>query len=143
MAATESTGLGHGTNGSPQVSIEEQAYPLQAVANDALVTEAKTPVYAPSPKHDPERGWGSENPIRVYEEGQRLLDTGYHEGKQVYNITANGKIIKFQPDGTPDNGYHPYEVYGPPDVPINILRKMLNDGKITKAEYNKRRKRLK
>lgn len=143
IAATENSGLGHGTKGSPQGNIEEQTYPLQAAANETLSTETKSPIYVPSPKHNPAHGWGSENPILTHEEGQRLLDTGYHEGKQVYNITSDGKIVKFQPDGTPYNGYHSYEVYGPPDVPVGILRKMLNDGKITKAEYNKMRKRLK
>ena len=95
------------------------------------------PQYNPSPKHEPGHNWRSENPIKSIEEGQNLLDTGYKDGKQIYNITKDGKIVKFQPDNSPVNGYHSYVVYGPPDVPPSILRHMLNDGKISKSEYKK------
>ena len=46
---------------------------------------SKPPLYMPSPKHD--EGWGSNNPIKTQEEGQRLLDSGYRDGKQIYNVT--------------------------------------------------------
>lgn len=95
------------------------------------------PAYAPSSKHDPRHPIGTPNPITSQEEGQRLLDTGYHDGKQVYNVTDDGKIVKFQPDGTPANGYHSYEVLGHPDVPTGVLRKMKDDGKITEAQFKK------
>ena len=137
MAATENTGLGHGTNGFPQYNIEEQTYPLQTAANEALVAETRPPVYAPSPKHESRYGWGSANPIKTQEEGQRLLDTGYRDGRQIYNITSNGQFVKFQPDGTAENGYHSYVVYGMPDIPPYILKKMMVDGKISQSQYNK------
>jgi len=93
--------------------------------------------YEPSPKHDPISGWGSPNPIPDAETGQKLLDTTYSssKNKQLYNI-YEGKIIKFQPDG--ETGWHPYEVTNPAkEVPADVLRQMLKDGKITKVEYNK------
>lgn len=91
------------------------------------------------PKHD-QGGWGSKNPIKTQEEGQRLLDSGYHDGKQVYNITDDGIVVKFQPDNTPNNGYHSYEVSKPRDIPAGILKQMLADGRISRTEYNKFRK---
>ena len=33
--------------------------------------------YEPSPKHNPQGGWGSENPIPNDEVGQELLDSAY------------------------------------------------------------------
>ncbi|WP_228728180.1 hypothetical protein [Brevibacillus composti] len=93
--------------------------------------------YEPSPKHDPKSGWGSPNPISDAETGQKLLDTAYSssKNKQLYNI-YEGKLIKFQPDG--ETGWHPYEVTNPAkEVPADVLRQLLKDGKITKVEYNK------
>ena len=139
MAATNDSGEGHGTNGSPQEDIEETLYPSQEELNESEESGGKPPIYVPSPKHD-KGGWGSDNPIKSEEEGQKLLDSGYKDGKQIYNITAEGKIVKFQPDNTPENGYHSYEVSKPKDVPTDILKQMLADGKISKVEYNKFRK---
>ena len=99
----------------------------------------KPPKYIPSPKHD-KGGWGSPNPIKNVEEGQRLLDTGYKDSKQVYNVTSDGKIVKFQPDNSPENGYHSYEVSSPRDIPNNVRKEMENDGKLSKADSNKLRK---
>ena len=138
MSATSDSEQGHGTNGSPQESIEEQIYSGQVDANENE-EEDKAPVYVPSPKHD-KGGWGSNNPIKTQEEGQQLLDSGYSDGKQIYNITKDGKFVKFQPDNTPNNGYHSYEVSKPRDIPGSVLKQMLTDGKISKAEYNKIRK---
>ncbi len=137
MAANKDSGLGHGTNGSPQKHLEEQVYPEQASSNEATANYSKAPVYAPSPKHEPGHNWGSENPIKSKEEGQRLLDTGYKDGKQFYNITDEGKIAKFQPDGSPNNGYHSYEVTSPLDIPPSVLKKMADDGKISNKDYKK------
>ena len=139
MAATNNSGLGHGTNGFPQQKLEEQIYALQVDANENTLNANKPPVYEPSPKHD-KGGWGSNNIIKTQEEGQSLLDTGYHDGKQVYNVTDSGVIVKFQPNNTPSNGYHSYEVSKPRDIPIVILKQMLVDGKISRIEYNKIRK---
>lgn len=117
-----------GTRGNPQGSL-----PLGGGGSN----ETPKPTYAPSPKHDPKHPIGNPNPIKTQEEGQRLLDTGYHDDKQVFNVTDDGKLIKFQPDGTPENGYHSYEVDGAPDVPASVLRKMRDDNKITEAEYKR------
>lgn len=136
MAATSNSGLGHGTQGSPQQSVEEHLYPAQSVFNEGLGGDT-LPVYEPSPKHEPGHNWGSENPITDPLEGQHLLDTGYHDGKQIYNITSTGQLVKFQPDGTPQNGFHAYGVAGPPDVPPRILKQMLSDGRISKSQYKK------
>lgn len=139
MAATNNSGQGHGTNGSPQETLEEVIYPTQSQANETDGVSEKHPVYVPSPKHD-QGGWGSNNPIKTLEEGQRLLDTGYRSGRQIYNVTDDGVIVKYQPDSTPNNGYHSYEVSKPRDIPASILKKMLEDGKISRAEYSKFRR---
>ncbi|MFC5404398.1 S8 family serine peptidase, partial [Cohnella soli] len=94
-------------------------------------------IYEPSPKHDPQSGWGSPNPIPDAKTGQELLDGAYSssKNKQLYNI-YEGKLVKFQPDG--EAGWHPYEVVNPAkEVPADVLRQMVNDGKISKADYNK------
>lgn len=139
MAATNDSGQGHGSKGSPQQTIEENIYESQIVANENTASPDNPPIYKPSPKHD-DGGWGSNNPIKTQEEGQRLLDTGYPDGKQVYNLTDSGIIVKFQPDNTPTNEYHSYEVSKPRDIPTSILKQMLEDGKISRAKYNKIRK---
>ncbi len=139
MASTENSGLGHGTNGFPQTDIEESIYPLQQATNESN-NSPPTPKYQPSPKHTPDHGWGSDNPIKTQVEGQKLLDTGIHEGRQIYNVTSDGKIVKFQPDNTPGNGYHSYEVSKPRDIPNSVLKQMLENGLISRSEYNKLRK---
>lgn len=48
-------------------------------------------------------------------------------------VTDGGVIVKFQPDNTPQNGYHSYEVSKPRDIPSNVLKQMLEDGKISKT----------
>ena len=135
MASTKDTSLGQGAGGA-QTTLGEQAYPDQAAANEAV---EMPPKYAPSPKHEP-GGWGSKNPIKSPQEGQHLLETGYKSGKQVYNVTSDGTIVKFQPANTPGNEYHSYKVDSPRDIPASILKAMLRDGKISRAEYNKIRK---
>ena len=136
MASTNDSSLGHGTNGS-QTNLEELEYPAQASINESIETP---PQYNPSPKHKPGSNWGSEDPIKSQGEGQHLLDTGYRDGRQIYNVTNDGVIVKFQPDNTPGNGYHSYRVSKPRDIPSSVLKAMLKDGKITRTEYNKLRK---
>lgn len=140
MAATNDSGLGHGSSGKPQTEAEEQNYPNAAADNESTASTSKPPVYDPSPKHEPGHSWGSENPISSKEEGQQLLETGYPSGKQLFNVTSEGKLVKFQPDNSPNNGYHAYGVSKPRDIPSTVLKQMLSDGKISKAEYNKLRK---
>lgn len=94
-------------------------------------------VYKPSPKHNPDSGWGSPNPIPDTETGQELLDTAYSssKNKQLYNIYKD-KLIKFQPDNI--EGWHAYEVKNPSkEVPVDVFRQMLNDGLIDKTTYGK------
>jgi len=140
MAATENSGLGHGTKGSPQSTFDEQEYSQQVNKNETNSIKSNPPVYVPSPKHQSGSGWGSPNPIKSQAEGQKLLNEGYKQGKQIYNITSEGRIVKFQPDNTSNNGYHSYEVTSPKDLPAGILKQMLSDGKISKSDYNKLRK---
>ncbi|MBQ4282889.1 MAG: hypothetical protein IJB96_03065, partial [Lachnospira sp.] len=93
------------------------------------------PVYKPSPKHDPMSGWGSPNPIPDIETGQNLLDTAYSssKNKQLYNI-YDDQLIKFQPDTV--DGWHSYLVANPAkEVPIDVLRKMMEDNRISKVQY--------
>ena len=140
MGSTHDSGEGHGSKGSPQGAISQTQYPSQANQNEKNMGNVNKPVYEPSPKHEEGSGWGSKNPIVTQGEGQKLLDTGYRDGKQIYNVTDDGKIVKFQPDNTPKNGYHSYEVSKPRDIPSRVLKKMLSDGKISKAQYNRLRK---
>lgn len=137
MASVKDSGLGHGTNGSPQGSIEEFFYQQKVKENEISAEKITKPVYKPSPKHEPGHNWGSKNPINTSTEGQHLLETGYKSGKQIYNVTSDGKLVKFQPDNSPDNGYHAYEVFSPPDVPPSVLKQMVNDGKISRIDYKK------
>lgn len=66
-----------------------------------------------------------------------MLATGYSNGKQIYNVISDGTIVKFQPDGTSENGYHAYLIESADEIrPRSILRQMLNDGKISKHRYN-------
>jgi hypothetical protein len=139
MTATSNSGQGHGTRGSAQVTMDELVYPSKVDSNESDSNFDAYPKYVPSPKHDA-GGWGSSNPIKTQEEGQRLLDSGYHYGRQIYNVADDGSIVKFQPDNTPDNGYHSYEVSKPRDIPSSVLKKMLEDGKISKSQYRKIRK---
>ena len=121
-------------------TIEEQIYPNEQSSVEKDNTHTLPPKYKPSPKHVPEHGWGTDNPIKTVSEGQHLLDTGIHDGKQIYNITKEGKIVKFQPDNTPENGYHSYEVSKPRDIPTSVLKQMLEKGLISRTEYNRLRK---
>lgn len=114
--------------------------PLLFAIDKIFGGEGVTPTYIPSPKHEPGYGWGSENPIASIAEGQRLLDSGYVSVRQVFNVTKDGDIVKFQPEGTPQNGYHAYKAMGPRDVPATVLRRKLNDGKKAKSTYNRLRK---
>lgn len=139
MASTNNSGLGHGTKGSPQKTIDELLYPNQVDSIESMGKDNISPIYEPSPKHD-KGGWGTNNPIKSLEEGQQLLELGYHDGKQIYNITTDRVFVKFQPSNTTYNGYHSYEVFKTRDIPPRILKEMLKDGKISRAEYNKIRK---
>ena len=140
MAATNNSNLGHGSSGSPQSTMDEQIYPSVAKGNEQGNGQKNPPHYDPSPKHEPGHNWGSENPIKSKAEGQKLLNSGYSSGKQIYNVTKDGVIVKFQPDNTPGNGYHAYKVSKPRDIPSSVLKQMLADGKITKTDYNRLRK---
>lgn len=115
-------------------------YPNKVEQKGEAISEAKDRKYVPTQKHDPKAGFGSPNPIKTQEEGQRLLDTGIEDGKQVYNITEKGAVVKFQPDNTPEHGYHAYQVSSARDIPPNVLREMRDVGLITEAEYNRLRK---
>ena len=82
------------------------------------------------PNMTPGMDRGSENPIKSPAEGQHLLETGYHYNKQIYNMTKEGEMIKFQPDHTPENGYHAYRVSKLRDISPAILKQMLYTCKV-------------
>lgn len=137
MASTRDSKEGHGSIGSPQIMLEELRHAIKAEKNAQTVMNFTQRKYQPSPKHKPPHNWGSKDPITSQTEGQTLLDTGYKAGRQIYNITKNGEIVKFQPTGTADNEYHAYEVTSYPDIPPEVLKKMYEDGKFSKAVYHK------
>ena len=92
MCSNENSGQGSGTRGAPQTSLENTVAENVAKVNDGPHKK----VYAPSPKHAEKGGWGSPNPISSNEEGQHLLDSGYPDGKQVYNVTKDdAQILKW------------------------------------------------
>ncbi len=99
----------------------------------------RPPKYMPSKKHEPGR-WGSENPIKSEKEGQHLLETGYKDGKEIYNVTSSGIVVKFMPDNSPNNGYHSYGVRSPRDIPSSVIKQFEKDGILRKPEINKLRK---
>lgn len=138
MTSTKDSGLGNGSSGRPQTSMDEGVYPKKQNQNENKDTSPSK--YAPTSKHDPSSGYGSPNPIKSYQEGQHLLDTGIKDGKQIYNITNDGIIVKFQPDNTPNNGFHVYTVSKPRDIPSTVLKKLVIDGKISKSDYTRLRK---
>ena len=77
----------------------------------------------------------------IWEEKLNIQNiSDYINCKQVYNVTSDGKIVKFQPDNSPENGYHSYEVSSPRDIPNNVRKEKENDGKLSKADSNKLRK---
>ena len=136
MCSNENSGQGSGTRGAPQTSLENTVAENVAKVNDGPHKK----VYAPSPKHAEKGGWGSPNPISSNEEGQHLLDSGYPDGKQVYNVTKDGKIVKFQPANTPTNEYHSYEINKPRDLPSKVRKQMEKDGLLSKSDSYKLRK---
>ncbi len=101
-------------------------------------SHAEERIYEPSPKHNPQGGWGSENPIPNNEVGQELLDNAYSssKNKQLYSM-YEGDIIKFQPDSS-SGKWHAYKVSNTAkEVPTDVYKKMLDDGVISKTDYNK------
>ena len=140
MTGGNSGGIASGTPGT-QRSIEQENLEIRTRENEKRVkeeieNEKHPPTYDPSPKHS-RGGPGTPNPIKTAKEGQKLLDTGYHDGKQIYNVTERGEIVVFQPDNTPNNGYHSYEVTSPKNIPNSVLKQMLKDGKISNSDYKK------
>lgn len=118
-----------------QYPCKEEASTGESSAGESGSSSTTKPIYKPSPKHDPASGWGSPNPIPDIETGQNLLDTAYSssKNKQLYNIYDN-QLIKFQPDTV--EGWHSYLVKNSAkEVPTDVLRKMLEDNKITKVQY--------
>lgn len=140
MASTNNSGEGSGNKGSKQIKLEQLNYENKVKENEKNLTNNEKAKYSPTLKHQP-RQWGSLNPIMSNEDGQELLETGYKYGKQIFNITKNKEIVKFQPDNT--GGYHSYTVLKQKDLPNKILKMFFKDKKITRAEYNKLAKRRK
>ena len=113
----------------------------QSIGGNILISQdgsGKERIYAPSPKHNVQGGWGSENPIPNNKVGQELLNTAYssEKNKQLYNL-YDGDIIKFQPDGS-SGEWHAYKVSNTArEVPTDVYRQMLEDGLISNTDYNK------
>lgn len=123
MSAKGDGGDFDGTIGQPQMKIN-----FEGIASRHVTTNPK-PTYAPSPKHDQKHHWddASPNPIRTFQEGQHLLETGFKLGKQIYNVTEHGEIVKFQPDNGPQAGYHAYGTVEKRDLPTEVLHWAIGD----------------
>ena len=100
--------------------------------------------YKPSPKHKGPKmpPNASPNSIPDIKTGNDLLKNHSYNSatkKQRFAI-YKGKMIKFQPTGT-NNEWHAYELTDKQiksqQVPPDVLKQMLKDGVITKAQYNK------
>ena len=100
--------------------------------------------YKPSPKHKGPKmpPNASSDPIPDIKTGNDLLKNHSYNSatkKQRFAI-YKGKMIKFQPTGT-NNEWHAYELTDKQiksqQVPPDVLKQMLKDGVITKAQYNK------
>ncbi|MBF0366700.1 MAG: hypothetical protein HQK50_14095 [Oligoflexia bacterium] len=108
-----------------------------SVPGKGAAGEAGIGRYAPTAKHGP-GGFGSPNPIPDIQTGQKLLDASISSElkKQRFNI-HDGKIIKFQPDGT--GGWHSYELTKDiqQQVPSDVFKQMLDKKLITPAEFKK------
>jgi len=98
--------------------------------------------YKPSPKHKGPKmpPNASPDPIPDIKTGNDLLKHSYKSAtkKQRFAI-YKGKMIKFQP--TNETEWHAYELTDKQiksqQVTIDVLKQMLKDGVITKAQYNK------
>lgn len=133
MSAKGDGGDFDGTIGQPQMKIDFGG------TADRLTRRESKPTYDPSPKHDPKHTWSgaSVNPIKTHAEGQRLLESGFKNGKQIYNITDDGEIVVFQPANTSNNAYHSYGTDNRANLPAPVLRWLLTSGHISKSDYNK------
>ena len=136
MCSSSNSGQGSGTSRAPQTTLENNIADHSAKVNDS----SKKKVYAPTRKHA-KGGYGSENPISSDAEGQHLLDTGCQDGKQIYNVTKDGKIVKSQPANTPNNEYHSYKVNKPRDLPSRVRKRMDCSLSPYQTNYGKERKR--
>jgi filamentous hemagglutinin len=67
---------------------------------------------------------------------QMVLNAGLPDGRQIYGY-HNGKVYAFQPDNV--GGYHGYPIGGS-DAPPSVLRQFKEEGRITRADYNRLRK---
>jgi len=103
------------------------------VHNCALGTAERK--YVASPKHA-RGGWGS--PMDLTDEvAQDVLNKGTGYGKQVYGF-RDGKLYIFQPDNA--GGFHGYLASSGIEVPVDVLRQWLDQGVISKVEYEKLRR---
>ena len=100
--------------------------------------------YKPSPKHKGPKMPPNASPDSIpdIKTGNDLLKNHSYNSatkKQRFAI-YKGKMIKFQPTGT-NNEWHAYELTDKQiksqQVPLDVLKQMLKDGVITKAQYNK------
>ena len=88
--------------------------------------------YVPSPKHNPQGGWGSPMDLSDDVAGQ-VLNEGISNGKQVYGY-HEGKVYVFQPDNA--GGFHGYNITGNERIPTTVLRQWKDDGIISSVEYS-------
>jgi hypothetical protein len=81
-------------------------------------------------------GWGTEMDLDN-DTAQEVLNNGLTSpnGRQVYGY-RDSKIYEFQPG---HNAYHGYPVPAG-EVPSSVLKEFLDQGLITKSEYNRMRK---
>ncbi|WP_268993461.1 VENN motif pre-toxin domain-containing protein [Rosenbergiella nectarea] len=87
--------------------------------------------YIPSPKHA-SGGWGTKMDLSDTK-AQEVIDNSIQGGKQRYGM-SDGKLYEFQPDNA--GGWHGYPIPGN-EAPPKVLRELLSQGNISKADYNK------
>ena len=114
--------------------------PLQQERAVTIIYTKSDGKYKPSPKHVQKTGYSgaSKSNIPDIETGQELLEDSYGslKVKQRY-VWYRGRLVEFQPGN--DGTWHDYTVDGS-EVPIDVLRKMRDDGIIINSEYQKLKK---
>ncbi|MGV9860464.1 hypothetical protein ACWDTD_17680 [Gordonia sp. NPDC003425] len=115
---------------TPAASLEHIAMLVAQTDDD------NDPRYVPSPKHDPstpDHGRRGTPMDLSDEEAQQVLDESIASGRRRYG-TSDDRLYEFKDDNA--GGWHGYPVT-PQEIPNSVLKKMMEDGLITKRQYRK------